>query len=111
MAGIFQASSCQLQLPIGAYRGCCNTFLRNIIYVFGLAPSNLPVPFLGTGCVLLARPDLVVVRGLSAGALSITLPRGICTGTVYVQGAAQYFTTIGQYYSHNLTRGLAITLQ
>ena len=110
--GSFAASPCQIQVQIGALSGCCNTFLRNYIYAFGLTQTNVAVPALGLGCTLLAQPDVVVVLGSNtSGALNLTLPKGIGTGTVYMQSAAQYFTTIGLYYSVNLTQGLAITLQ
>lgn len=112
LAGKYDPTACAVFLDISAYGGCCNTYLRNRIFVFGVTSVNIPMPWFGRNCVLLNSADLVFVLPVASGStLKIQLPPGTRPGTLYVQGAAHYLTTIGLSNDYQLTNGLTITLQ
>ncbi|MCA8956423.1 MAG: hypothetical protein KDC87_10140 [Planctomycetes bacterium] len=112
LAGKFDPTNCTMYLDLSAFGGCCNTFLRNRIFAFGVRQTSLPVPFIGPKCVLLTSSELFVVLPVAAGStLQIPVPPAAPAGTLYAQGAAHYFTTIGLSNDYELTNGLSITLQ
>lgn len=104
--------TCDLGIRVTAFAGCCNTFLRDRLLVLGLAPTNQPLPQVAPGCVLLASPIVFLWQATSAGdTFHLGIPPGLTSFTMYAQGAAHYFTTIGLSDDLMLTDGLMLTLQ
>lgn len=110
LAGSWSPNSCQVALWLNPYPGCCNTLLTQQILVFGVAPTNIPLPQVGQGCALLVSPVVILPfdrsirvwrRGLSDAG----------PGTVWVQGVLQYYTTVNGITSHSMSQGLKITVR
>ena len=110
LSGSFESSTCSVSLTVDAFGGCCNTFLTFRLIGLGLAPDQVPLPFLGTGCDLLIQPLIFVALPPSQDTLKLRIPPGMPTGTLYLQGGAGYFTTIGMTRDTALTQGLRVTL-
>lgn len=106
----FDPTHCQLTLSLSGFPGCCNTFLANRIFLFGLNPLAVPAPPFGAGCMLLASPDLILVLPSSAGAnVVFPIPPGLFA-TIYTQGINDYFTTFGLTHDYNWSNGVKIVL-
>jgi hypothetical protein len=109
LSGQWDPTSCTLSVTLSGFSGCCNTFLQQRILWAGLAPAQQPLPFIGPGCTLLAQPDVIAMFPTAAGnTFSFTLPPGFPAVTFYMQGANQYFTTIGLTTDFELSQGLQI---
>lgn len=112
IGGRLDTTACSLGLQVTAYAGCCNTWLRDRVLLLGLQQVNVPLPQVGSGCTLLARPDVLLWLPVSGGdTFSLALPPGLPLGfTVFVQAAAHYFTTIGFSDDFALSAGAQVTL-
>ena len=89
-----------------------HNFVLNELIDIPQIRTSIAVPWFGRNCTLLTSVDLVIMQPTSAGStLQIQLPPGTSAGTVYAQGAAHYFTTIGRRDNLQLSNGLAITLR
>ncbi|HEX5052461.1 MAG TPA: hypothetical protein VFZ65_11855 [Planctomycetota bacterium] len=109
-AGI-DVPSCTLQVTVSAFSGCCNTFLVGSLLALGDQATSIPVPDLGPNCMLLVDPAIVLFQPNSAGSsFVLSLPPVLPPLTVFAQGAALYFTTIGFSYDFALTAGAQLTL-
>lgn len=111
LSGSWPPNGCVVSLWLNPYLGCCNTYLGQQILVFGLAPTNIPLPGMGPGCALLATPTVIFPFSRSALVLSHGLPSGTALGSVYVQGVPQYYTTVNRRTSYSLSQGMKITLR
>jgi hypothetical protein len=112
LTGTLDPTVCTLNLTVNAFSGCCNTFLNGRILAIGLQPVSQPLPQLGVGCTLLASPDALLFQANTAGATFVlAIPPGLPPLTLYAQGAAIYFTTIGLTTDIALTGGEAAALQ
>lgn len=112
IGGRLDVNSCTLGLQVNAFSGCCNTYLWGRMLVLGLAQVNVPVPQVGVGCTLLARPDVLLFLPTSAGdTFALSLPPLLPPGLVlFAQAAAHYFTTIGFSDDFALSPGATVTL-
>lgn len=110
LKGAFDSTTCTVSLTVDAFGGCCNTFVTYRLLGLGLAPDKTPLPFLGSGCELLIQPLIVVALPPNQDTLKLTIPPGMPTDTVYLQGGAGYLTTIGLTRDLALTQGLRVTL-
>ena len=111
LTGTFDKSNCTLSFTTSAFGGCCNTYLRDFVWVVGGQKASVPMPYFGKGCTLLVQPLLVVVTPGTTATLNAKVPTGTNTGTFLMQSAAHYFTTIGFRNDYELTAGLSITLK
>jgi len=106
-------NQCRLDVDVAAFPGCCNAFLVGRVLVLGFAQVSIPAPNLGTGCTLLASPDLLIYQQGSVGGTfellfgNVSLP----PATLYVQGAGLYFTSIGLSFDWAASAGARIDLQ
>lgn len=112
IGGRLDTVTCTLGLQVAAFAGCCNTYLRDRLLVIGLVQANVPLPQVGGGCTLLARPDVLLLLPASAGdTFALPLPPGLPPGfTMFAQSAAHYFTTIGFSDDFALSPGAQVTL-
>ncbi len=105
--------NCTVDITVGAFGGCCNTFLTGRVLCLGLQPVSVPLPNFGLGCTLLAQPDFLLLLP-TAGGTTFVLPlpaTGVPPLTFFAQGGALYFTTIGLSTDLAFTEGAQITLQ
>jgi hypothetical protein len=113
LSASFDPAACSATVSVNAAGGCCNTFLVSRALAVGLTPVSFPLPFIGAGCDLLTSADLFILEQPSSAGPDFVFdfaPGVWLWGlTVYVQGAAHYFTTIGFTHDYNLTDGLAVT--
>lgn len=102
---------CSLGVTVTAFGGCCNTFLVGRLLALGDAPTMVPLPQLGAGCVLQVDQPILLYQPSAAGD-TFVLPVGAALPplTVYAQGAALYFTTIGFSTDLALTGGYQVQL-
>jgi hypothetical protein len=100
----------QLLVVVAAQYGCCNTYLSGRVLCLGLAQAAITLPPLPQ-CRLLVSPDIVLFRPNSAGD-TFALPVGAVPPplSLYAQGAAVYFTTIGFSTDVALSAGAQIDL-
>ncbi len=111
LSGRWDPQTCSVTLTITAFSGCCNTYLRDRLFVLGAQQTRVPLPFLGIGCTLWASPDIVIPLTSSAGAsLTLAVPPGLPPGSIYGQGLVHYFTTIGFSDDFALTQGLDLAI-
>ena len=109
LSGSFDTQTCTVSLTLTGFPGCCNTFLVGRVFFLGGAQVNTPLPGIGPGCALLARPDLPVAFATGAeDTLRFAVPDGFPALTLYSQGANVYFTTIGFGTDVELSQGLAL---
>ncbi|MCK5943555.1 MAG: hypothetical protein KAI24_16350 [Planctomycetes bacterium] len=114
VAATLDVTTCQLGLDVVAFGGCCNTFLVGRALVVGLSQTATPVPQLGAGCTLLASPDLLLFEPSAPNPqpFVLQLPNApLPPTTLYAQGVAVYFTTIGLTVDVTLGPGARIDLQ
>jgi hypothetical protein len=112
LSGVFDPTTCTIQLTLTGFPGCCNTFLRERILIVGAQPANVPLPFIGPGCTLLATLDVVVSFPTSAGnVFTLPLPLGLPATRLFAQGGNLYFTTIGMTLDLELSQGLQISIR
>ncbi|HGY90823.1 MAG TPA: hypothetical protein ENK43_06605 [Planctomycetes bacterium] len=111
ISGQFDPASCTLTFSLTSSPSCCNTYLVERFFVFGLFQAAQPLPFLGPGCVSYTSADLIVVQPNSAGGdLSVLLPPSAIGITFYAQGANHFFTTIGFTHDYELSQGLRVDI-
>ena len=112
LTGNFQPTACTIALTIRADRGCCNEYLSGRMLMFGASPANIPLSFLGLPtCSLLVQPQFFFTwSNTTSGTMTINLPSNTSPGTVYVQGVASYYYTLGRRTKYRLSRGLAVTI-
>ncbi len=108
LTGSFDNQNCSLSLVLTGFQGCCNTFLWGNIFAFGATRTQLPAPFFGPGCTLYMAPIAVLPLARTVNTLTIKVPSNTPKGTIYAQGVADYFTTIGFRHNYALTAGLSI---
>jgi hypothetical protein len=102
-------SNCTLGVDVQAFSGCCNTYLVGRVLVVGLQPVTQPLPQLG--CTLLTSPDLVLFQA-TGSMFALQMPSApFPATTLFAQGAAIYFTTIGFSTDWAFSRGSQINLQ
>lgn len=103
--------ACSLNVTVDAFAGCCNTFLVGRLLALGAAPTMVPLPQFGVGCALLVDQPILLYQPSAAGD-TFALPLGAALPplTVYAQGAALYFTTIGFSTDFALASGYQIQL-
>jgi hypothetical protein len=112
LSGAWNAPACSVDLTLNGFSGCCNTFLRSRMLILGGQQANVPLPWAGTGCTLLASPDVLIAFPVSSSnLLSLPLPPGIPRATLYGQGLLVYFTTIGMTTDLAFAPGLTLTIQ
>ncbi len=101
------ATACSLDAAVGAFGGCCNTYLVGHLLVLGPQQVAVPLPGFGVGCTLLADPAIVLFApAMVGGTFTLPLPTvALPPLTFFVQGAAFYFTTIGFDYDFALSAG------
>ncbi len=107
LSGSFDPGLCVARLALDGFSGCCNTYLWNRLLAIGVAPASVAVPTVGQGCTLLVDPFLVLSFPGNQASFDFQLPPG-ASGTLFVQGANIYFTTIGFSYDAALSNGLRI---
>ena len=111
--GGYYPATCTIRLSLEAHHGYSNTFLVGKALVFGMAPANVPMPWIGSpSCTLLVSPMGLFVWPSAALKLmlDLKLPPNIGLGTVYVQGVAVYYTKGVARTDFQLTRGLAVSI-
>ncbi len=113
LAVALDTTNCQLQMTVGAFTGCCNTYLVGRLLALGDQPTSIPLPEFGPNCTLLVVPVILLFQPSAAGAaFTLTLPTAVLPPLSFVaQGSALYFTTIGLNYDFALTAGGQINLQ
>ena len=108
LSGSFIPTRCQIAMNFKAYAGCCNEYLTGRTLMFGLAPANVP---LSPYCTLLVQPMVLVTWAPSQGStLTVNLPRNTSPGSVFVQGIATYYYTLGRRTKYMMTHGLKVTI-
>ncbi len=111
ISGQFDPASCTLTFSLTNSPSCCNTYLVERFFVFGLQQAAQPLPFLGPNCFSWTSADLIVVQSNSAGGdLAVLLPPGAVGLTFYAQGANHFFTTIGFTHDYELSQGLRVDI-
>lgn len=111
LAVALDTTVCGLDITVQAYSGCCNTYLTNHVLALGAQQANVPLPQIGSGCVLLASLDAILIQPSSAaGVFHINLPPLVVPFTFFAQGGALYFTTIGFRNDLAMTAGAQVTL-
>jgi hypothetical protein len=105
--------TCQLQLTVSAFQGCCNTYLVGTLLALGDQATAVPLPQFGANCTLLAVPVILLFQPTAAGpTFTLGLPQtGLPPVTLVAQGGALYFTTIGFSYDFALSAGGQLSLQ
>ena len=83
-------STCGITIGVIAYPGSGGTSLGLHILVFGMAPTKVPLPWMGQGCALLVAPSVILAYGRTSHPFTAAFPRGTTPGTFYVQGVVQY---------------------
>lgn len=112
LSGSLSVSTCELDLTVNTFPGCCNTFLSARVLALGTQQTNLPVPQLGAGCTMLLQPIGVLFLPSSGGdTFTLNLPSMVPPLSFHVQAAAIYFTTIGLTTEAQLSEGMTVTLQ
>ncbi len=111
ISGQFDAASCTLTFSLTSSPSCCNTYLVERFFVFGVLQAAQPLPFLGPGCFSWTSADLIVAQPSSAGGdLAVLLPPAAVGLTFYAQGANHFFTTIGFTHDYELSQGLRVDI-
>ena len=108
LGGVFVPSTCTVSMWISAYAGCCNVSLNGQAFLFGAAPTAVPLP---GSCTLLVNPLVILPVDRSVRVVHLALPAAASAGTVYAQGVAPYVDTRNRQLSYALTQGLVATLQ
>ncbi|MFT4511997.1 MAG: hypothetical protein ACI89X_000673 [Planctomycetota bacterium] len=102
-------TNCELGIDVSAFPGCCNTYLVGRVLVLGLQPITQPLPQLG--CTLLTSPDVVLFQ-TTGSTFPLQMPSApFPATTLFAQGAAIYFTTIGFSVDWAFSSGAQINLQ
>ncbi|MEO6594857.1 MAG: hypothetical protein ABIP94_08905 [Planctomycetota bacterium] len=111
LGATLDATTCQVQITVSAFSGCCNTYLIGNLLALGGQSTLIPVPELGPSCTLLVTPDILLFQPNTVGStFTLSLPPVLPPLTFYAQGGALYFTTIGFSYDFALTAGYQVTL-
>lgn len=104
-------TTCTLQVQVSAF-ACCNSYVVGRLLGLGLQSQNVPLPWIGPGCTLLADPVILLYQPTSAGTVFVlSLPPVAPPVQLYAQGGVHYFTTIGFHDDFALTAGGLVTLQ
>jgi hypothetical protein len=113
ITGAWDPTRCTLSLTVTGARTCCNTFPFAYVLLLGAMPIDpgLPHPILLPGCLLAVVPDVVLAQPVAAGSMfQFTLPP-LPRTTLFVQGAVDYFTSIGQTHDFQTTDAVKIGIQ
>ncbi len=99
---------CSVTFTISFFPGCCNTFTVGRFLVIGAQQVSIP---LGTGCDLLASPDLILAlpsTGPGVASVAIPLPPdpALVGLSAYAQAVVHRFTTIGMTDDFDFSAGL-----
>jgi hypothetical protein len=111
LSGSLDINACSLDITVGGFAGCCNTFTAGRLLVLGDQPASVPLPQFGAGCTLLVNPAVILFApGASVSQFSLPLSNALPPLTVYAQGSVLYFTTIGLTLDFALSEGTQIDL-
>ena len=107
--------NCEIALTVQATGGCCNTFLTNYVLRLGLGQTQVPLPPpAAPGCDLLVSPDVFLFQPANASTsdtFALPIPPSLPLPlTLFAQGGALYFTTIGLSTDVGLTSGVQMNL-
>jgi hypothetical protein len=113
LAVTLDTNNCQLLMTVGAFPGCCNTFLVGSLLALGDQPTSIPLPQFGANCTLLVLPVVTLFQPNAVGpTFTLQLPATAVPPLSFVaQGGVLYFTTIGLSYDFALSAGGQIGLQ
>ena len=105
-------AACSLGVGVQAFQGCCNTYRLGVLLALGDQAAAIPVPQLGPNCDLLTSSTVTLwLPGPQGTTFWLALPPGLSSVTLFAQGGALYFTTIGLSYDFALTAGTQFSLQ
>lgn len=109
IGALLDVTNCSLGIEVHAFPGCCNTYLVGRVLVLGLQPNTQPLPQFN--CTLLTSPDVVLFQ-TTGSTFPLSMPNApFPATTLFAQGAAIYFTTIGFSTDWAFSSGAQITLQ
>jgi hypothetical protein len=108
LGGSYDPVACAVSFTLTHSPSCCNTYLNRRVLAFGVAPVQVPIPFLT--CDLLVTPDVILeILPTGSDTFVFPLPNAPLAGlTLYLQGANVFFTTIGFSYDYEVSNGLQI---
>jgi len=109
LSGTWAPQACTVTLAWNVPGICCNIFLQRHLFVLGLQTASIPLPGLGTGCVLHVVPALVLELPPRQTTLTFVVPSAVVGASFYAQAANVWFDTFCLCNVYQLSQGLAVT--